>query len=60
MIRRLHYVSTTGVDSSSIQETDRAIERRGTEVHVPLRRDQILVAGKLLYRPCRRPPHRQM
>ena len=48
------------VDPGRFQETDRPLERSRTEVHVPLRRDQILVAGKLLDRPCRRPPHRQM
>ncbi len=48
------------VDPGRFQETDRPLERSRTEVHVTLRRDQILVAGKLLDRPCRRPTHRPM
>jgi hypothetical protein len=44
----------------SIQQPDRAFDRRGTQVHVPLRRDQILMPGELLNRPRRRAAHGQM
>jgi hypothetical protein len=44
----------------SIQQPDRTLDRRGTQVHVPLRRDQILMPGELLNRPRRRAPHREM
>jgi len=44
-IRRLQNVSTISVDPGRIQQPDRPLERRRTEVHVTLRRDQILVAA---------------
>ena len=59
-IRRLQNVSTISVAAAGFQQPDRPLERRRAQVHVALRRDQILVAGQLLDRPCRRPPHRQM
>jgi hypothetical protein len=60
MIRRLQNVSTFSVDPGRFQQPDRPLERRRTEVHVTLRRDQILVAGQFLDRPGRRPSHRQV
>jgi hypothetical protein len=43
-----------------IEEPDRRLDRRGTEVHVPLRRGEIHVTGELLNRSCRRPAHREV
>ena len=43
-----------------IQQPDRRFERRRTQVHVPLRRRQVLMPGQLLNRPRRRAPHRQV
>ena len=43
-----------------IEEPDRTLNRRGTEVHVPLRRGEIHVTGELLNRPRRRAAHRQV
>jgi hypothetical protein len=39
--------------SFSNEEPDRAVGRRRTEVHVPLRRGEIVMAGELLDRACR-------
>jgi len=41
--RRLHYFST-----AAIQQPDRAVERGRTQVHVPLRRRQVLMPRQLL------------
>jgi hypothetical protein len=43
-----------------IQQPNRAFERRGTQVHVPLRRAEVLMAGELLNRSRRSAPHRQV
>jgi len=43
-----------------IEESDRALDRRGTEVHVPLRRDEIHVPSELLNRTRRGPAHREV
>jgi hypothetical protein len=48
------------VDSRGIQETDGTFERRGTQVHVPLRRGEILVPSQFLNRSRWSSPHRQM
>ena len=40
-----------------IEEPDRAFDRRGTQVHVPLRRGQVRMTGQLLNRHRRSPPH---
>jgi hypothetical protein len=43
-----------------IEEPDRAFDRRGTQVHVPLRRGQILMPREFLDRPRWSAPHREM
>jgi len=43
-----------------IEQPNRAVERGGTRVHVPLRRGQVLMPGQLLDRPRRRATHRQV
>jgi len=43
-----------------IEETDRIFDRGGTEMHVPLRRGEILMPGELLNRSTRCAAHRQM
>ena len=48
------------VEYWSIQEPDRAVDRCGTQVHVPLRRRQILMPGKFLNRPRRGASHGEM
>src|SRR5258705_13764197 len=56
--RRLQYFSTGF--RSRLEQPDRSIERRRTQVHVALRRVEILVSGQFLDRPRRRATHRQM
>jgi len=46
--------------SRTVEQSDRRIERCGTQVHVPLRRREILMTGELLDCPRRRATHRQM
>ena len=43
-----------------LQQPNRRIQGRRTQVHVPLGHRQILVPRQLLNRPGRRPPHRQV
>ena len=57
---RLQHVSTPEGKPGVIEQADGAFDRRGTQVHVPLRRDQILMPGEFLNRPRRGAPHRQM
>ena len=57
---RLQNVSETGADGRGVQQPDCAFHRRGTQVHVPLRRHQIAVSGQLLNGFSRCPPHRQV
>jgi len=44
----------------AVEQPDRTVESSGTEVHVPLRRREILMARELLNRAGRRAPHREM
>ena len=55
--RRLHSVSKTSIGRSLIEQSNRRIERRRTQVHVPLRRAEIAVASELLNRPTWSTPH---
>jgi len=57
---RLQNVSKTAGHSRGLEQPNRIVERRGTEVHVPLRRREILMSGQFLNRSCRRAAHRQM
>jgi len=50
--RRLQYFSTGF--SSRFKQPDRSIKRRRTQVHVALRRIEVLVSGQFLDGPCRR------
>ena len=59
-IPRLHQVSTLLQAHRLIEQTNRAVERRGTQVHGPLCRGEVLVPSQLLNRPCRRTLHSQM
>src|SRR5262249_21983762 len=43
-----------------VQQPDCALNRRGTQVHVPLRGAKVLMSGELLNRSCRRTTHRQV
>ena len=43
-----------------IEQSNRAFDRRGTEMHVPLRRRQILMPGQFLNRPSGAAAHRQV
>src|SRR5262249_43745568 len=43
-----------------IQQPDRTFDRRRTQVHVPLRRREVLVSSELLNGPCRRPTHHRL
>ena len=43
-----------------VQESDRRLDRGGTQVHVPLRRSEILMSGELLDGPHGRATHREM
>ena len=64
--RRLQHSSTarpageTGLAICHIQEPDGRVERRRAQVHVALRRGQVLVSGQFLNGPRRRPTHRQV
>jgi hypothetical protein len=53
-------ISRTPEDARGLQQADRAVDRCGTEVHVPLGRDQILVAREFLNGSGWRAAHRQM
>jgi hypothetical protein len=59
-VPRLHHVSTAGKGWALIQQANRAFKGCWTQVHVPLRRGQIPVAGELLNCPSWSPAHRQM
>src|SRR3954466_8860910 len=48
-VRRLHDSSTR---LRTVEQPDRCVQCRRTEVHVALSRPEILVAGELLNRPC--------
>ena len=56
--RRLHYFSTEF--AACLQEPNRGIERSRTQVHVTLRRGQVLMSREFLDGPRRRSTHRQM
>ena len=58
--RRLYYFSTAAIGSWSVQQPNRRIECRWTEMHVALRRHQILMPREFLNRLRRCPAHRQM
>jgi hypothetical protein len=45
---------------ATVEESNRTLDRGWAEVHVPLRRREVLMSGKFLDGPCRRPTHRQM
>ena len=60
MTGRCHNVATTGEDSRGVQEPNRAVDGRRTQVHVELGRHQIALAGQLLDGARRCAPHRQM
>ena len=53
-------VSKTLYGRRLIEQSDRTVERRWTEVHVALRHPEFPMSGKLLDGPRRRAPHRQM
>jgi hypothetical protein len=53
-------VSTPGERASLIQEADRVLNRGGAQVHVTLRRGQVLVSSEFLNRSRRCAPHRQV
>src|SRR2546427_3555765 len=55
---RLQHVSKTAADFRGLQQPDRAVERRATEMHVPLRRREIPVPSQFLNRSRRRTAHR--
>jgi len=55
--RRLHDSSTRVL---AIEQADGGVERRRTQVHVPLRRPEILMAGEFLNRPSRSAAHREV
>ena len=57
---RLHNVSKIFRIAPLIEQPNRALDRRRTEVHVPLRRPQVLVAGEFLNRARRRAAHREV
>jgi hypothetical protein len=59
-VPRLHHVSTAGKGWALIQQANRAFKGCWTQVHVPMRRGQIPVAGELLNCPSWSPAHRQM
>src|ERR1700676_3347019 len=59
-LSRLQHVSSPAGRFRMIEEPDRAFDRRGTEVHVPLRRGQILMPREFLNRSRRRAAHREM
>ena len=46
--------------SGGVEQPNSALDRRWTQVHVPLRRRQVLVPRQLLNRTSRRSPHREM
>ena len=58
--RRLHYFSTNSPGCGLLEEIDRTPCRRGSEVHVALRRADVLMSGQFLDRAGRSPTHRQM
>ncbi len=59
-IRRLQHVSKPVCGFGLIEEPDRPLDRRGTEVHVPLRRGEIHMTGELLNGSCRCAAHREV
>jgi hypothetical protein len=52
--------STGGGRCAPFEQPDRRIQRGWTEVHVPLRRGEILMSGGFLNRPRGCAPHGQM
>ena len=58
--RRLHYFSTVHDRSVSIEQPDRRIQGRGTQMHIALRRGQVLVPRQFLDGPGGSPLHRQV
>ena len=59
-IARCQNISTKIFAIGPIEQPNRALDRRGTEMHVALRRREILVARELLNGSCSRATHRQM
>jgi hypothetical protein len=45
---------------ATVEQSDRALDGGGTQVHVPLRRCQVAMSGNLLNCSCRGTAHRQM
>jgi hypothetical protein len=43
-----------------LEQLNRTVERCGTQIHVPLRRREILMPGQFLNRPRWRTAHRQV
>src|SRR4051812_22328227 len=56
--RRLHNVSTAAGRRRLLEQVNSAPDRRGTQMHVALRRADVLMPRQLLDRPRRRPAHR--
>jgi hypothetical protein len=57
---RLPTGSPTLEHSGGIQQADRRVQRRRTEVHVPLRHGQLSMSSQVLNCACGSTPHRQM
>jgi hypothetical protein len=55
-----HHVATSRGDSRGIEQPNSAVDGRWTQVHVPLRRRQVLVPREVLNRPGGSSPHREM
>ena len=58
--RSLHYLFTVRAVSVAIEESDCVFQRGRAQVHVHLRRRQVLVSGQFLDRFRRGAPHRQV
>jgi hypothetical protein len=59
-VSRLQHVSKPVYGFGLVKQPNGAFDRRGTEMHIPLGRDEIHVSGELLNCPRRRPSHRQV
>lgn len=57
---RCQHVAKWRAGSRRVEQPDRVVDRRRADVHVRLRRLQILVPGQFLNRPRWRPSHREM
>jgi hypothetical protein len=60
MYRLQNDVSTLIDEIHGFEQPNRALDRRGTEVHVALRRREIPMAGEFLNGSWRRTTHREM